>query len=289
DRAARRAGQRRGAGRRVAARDRRRGAGPALGTRRTAGGRTLVLDGFRREARGVLPAGPQAQGLGVGATGVTDQPRPRASRAGRQGLSEDGRRLALAIYVPTALVAVGDGILVPTLPLFVASFESSLALVGLVLAGEAIGMLLGDVPAGWFTDRTSPKVALLVGGGIALVSVLATALAGDLVTVLSLRVIAGFGIALFNLARHAYLAEATSLAGRGRLIALYGGVNRLGGFIGPALGGAVAALLGLRAPLVLYAAVMLAAVVLVAIAIPRVPVAAGRPALAESRRAMREA
>lgn len=220
---------------------------------------------------------------------MTDQPRPRASRAGRQGLSEDGRRLALAIYVPTALVAVGDGILVPTLPLFVASFESSLALVGLVLAGEAIGMLLGDVPAGWFTDRTSPKVALLVGGGIALVSVLATALAGDLVTVLSLRVIAGFGIALFNLARHAYLAEATSLAGRGRLIALYGGVNRLGGFIGPALGGAVAALLGLRAPLVLYAAVMLAAVVLVAIAIPRVPVAAGRPALAESRRAMREA
>ncbi len=204
-------------------------------------------------------------------------------------MKEDTRNLALAIYVPTALVAVGDGILVPTLPLFVASFESSIALVGLVLAGEAIGMHLGDVPAGWFADRTSPKTALLVGGAIALVSVLATALANDIATVLVLRVMAGVGIALFNLARHAYLARATSVGGRGRLIALYGGVNRLGGFVGPAAGGAVAALLGLRAPLVLYAVVMLAAVLLVAIAIRGVPVASSRPAMQESRRAMRDA
>ncbi len=210
-------------------------------------------------------------------------------RRGLLGLDENGRRLALAIYLPTAILAIGDGILVPTLPLFVAAFDSSLALVGLVLAGEALGMLLGDVPAGWFVGRTSPKTALLAGGGIAMASALATAFAGDILTVLVLRVVAGFGIALFNLARHAYLARATVVGGRGRLIALYGGVNRLGGFIGPALGGAVAALFGLASPLILYAAVVLCALVLVAVVLPKTAPVESRPALAKAREAMRAA
>lgn len=216
-------------------------------------------------------------------------PGPGTPGRGRPGLSENGRRLALAIYLPTAIVAIGDGLLVPTLPLFVASFESSLALVGLVLAGEALGMLIGDVPAGWFAGRASPKTAMLVGCAVAMVAALATAFARDVYVVLALRVAAGIGISLFNLARHAFLAGATNVAGRGRLIALYGGVNRFGGFIGPALGGAVAALLGLAAPLVLYAVVLLAAFLLVAVALPGGRPDGATPARAESRQAMREA
>ena len=119
---------------------------------------------------------------------------PDASRVGKRGiraLDADGRRLALAIYLPTAIVSISDGVLTPTLPLFAASFDVSLAVVGLVLAGEALGMLIGDVPAGWFVGRTSPKTALLVGGCLALVSVLATAAARDIGTVFALRVVAG--------------------------------------------------------------------------------------------------
>ncbi|OGO15236.1 MAG: hypothetical protein A2Z14_08470 [Chloroflexi bacterium RBG_16_48_8] len=72
--------------------------------------------------------------------------------------------------------------------------------------------------------------------------------------VLLCRILSGFGIALFNLARHAYLADSVSIPNRGRIIALLGGVFRLGSFAGPAVGGVVAATFGLRLPFLLYGA-----------------------------------
>ncbi len=211
----------------------------------------------------------------------------------RAGTAEAGaayaRRLALAVYVPTAITSVCDGVLAPTLPLFVAALEPSLALIGLALAGEAIGMLLGDVPAGWFVARTSPTAALVTGGALAMLAVLGTAAATDLWVVVALRVVAGAGLALFNLSRHAYLTRATRVGERGRLIALYGGVNRFGAFVGPALGGAAAAALGLAAPLVLYAALMLVAVAVVAFALPNEDDGTARPPAEAARQAMRAA
>lgn len=176
--------------------------------------------------------------------------------------------LLLAVYVPTAIFSLCDGLLVPTLPLFVASFEVPLATVGLALAGEAVGMLIADLPAGWLLSRVAPKVAMLAGGLLAAIAVLMTAVAPTLVAVIALRVVAGAGLALFSLSRHAFLAHATRSADRGRAIAIYGGINRLGVFVGPAVGGVLAALLGLRAPFVLYAALILVALVLVVVYIP---------------------
>ena len=176
--------------------------------------------------------------------------------------------LLLAVYIPTAILSLCDGLLVPTLPLFVASFEVSLATVGLALAGEAVGMLLADLPAGWLLGRIPPKAAMLAGGSLVAVAVLLTAIAPTLTLVVMLRVVAGAGLALFSLSRHAYLAHATRSADRGRAIAIYGGINRLGVFIGPAVGGGLAALLGLRAPFLLYALLVLVALLMVVLFIP---------------------
>jgi MFS family permease len=176
--------------------------------------------------------------------------------------------LLLAVYVPTAIFSLCDGLLVPTLPLFVASFDVSLATVGLALAGEAVGMLLADLPAGWLLGRVAPKAAMLAGGLLTASAVLLTTIAPTLATVVVLRVLAGAGLGLFSLSRHAYLAHATRSADRGRAIAIYGGINRLGVFVGPAVGGALAALLGLRAPFLLYGVLILVALVLVVFFIP---------------------
>ncbi len=238
------------------------------------GARTSPADGGEGPSRGAARTALEPPDPAADAAVAAEGPRLRS--------------LLLAIYVPTVITSVCDGVLTATLPLFVASLESSLALVGLALAGEAVGTLIGDVPAGWFVDRASPKAALLLGGTLVATAVLATAAARDLRVVLALRVLAGVGIALFNLARHSYLAQATRSGGRGRLIALYGGVNRFGSFAGPALGGGAAALFGLGAPLVLYAALMLGAVALVALSLPGVPAAAPRARGGEAaRRAMR--
>lgn len=176
--------------------------------------------------------------------------------------------LLLAVYVPTAIFSLCDGLLVPTLPLFVASFDVPLATVGLALAAEAVGMLLADLPAGWLLGRVAPKAAMLAGGLVTASAVLLTSLAPTLVLVVALRVIAGAGLSLFSLSRHAYLAHATRSVDRGRAIAIYGGINRLGVFIGPAVGGALAALFGLRAPFLLYGVLILLALVLVVLFIP---------------------
>lgn len=196
--------------------------------------------------------------------------------------------MLLAIYLSTALVSFCDGLLVPTLPVFVSSFDVPIGVVGLVLAGEAIGMLLGDLPAGSLSRRMSPKAAMLVGIGVVGAAVLATALAPRLWQVFVLRVVAGAGLALWNVSRHAYLSHATHVGRRGRAIATFGGVNRVGVFLGPAVGGALAAGLGLRMPFVVYAAVVVVAALFVLRFLPRleaidtVPLAEG-----ELRQALR--
>ena len=49
------------------------------------------------------------------------------------------RALILSFYLPALMVTLGQGLLVPILPLYAADFEISYVLIGLVLAGEGIG------------------------------------------------------------------------------------------------------------------------------------------------------
>lgn len=177
-------------------------------------------------------------------------------------------RALLALYIPAALLAFCRGLLVPTLPVFADSFGISLALIGVVLAAEAVGMLLADAPAGYLVSRLNPKLAMLYGVGAVGLGVLATATVPRLWMVLISLAFTGAGGSLWNLSRHAYLTHATLSHNRGRTISLFGGVTRLGGFIGPAVGGAVAVLWGIRAPFFLYALVVLATLVLIALMLP---------------------
>jgi len=177
-------------------------------------------------------------------------------------------RVVFAIYVPAALLAFSDGMLVPTLPVFADSFGVSLALVGLVLAAESIGMLLADGPAGYLVSRLRPKTAMLTGVGLVGAAVLGTALAPSLWLVVLTRVLCGAGFSLWSLSRHAYLTNVTHSANRGRTMGLFGGVSRLGGFLGPAVGGAVAFWWGLRAPFLVYACVVLLTLLLIVLLLP---------------------
>lgn len=179
------------------------------------------------------------------------------------------RRLLVAIYIPAALLAFSRGLLLPTLPLFADSFGISLSLVGLVLAAEALGMLLGDAPAGYLVNRLDPKVAMLTGVGIMTVAVFATGTATTVTLLLLSRIASGMGASLWNISRHAYLAHATVSHNRGRVMGLFAGVSRFGVFVGPVVGGAVAAAWGLRAPFFLYAITALLTLVLLWVLLPK--------------------
>ena len=154
--------------------------------------------------------------------------------------------LTLPCYLPTIALAFSGGLLVPILPLYVADFDVSYGLIGLVLAGEGIGALLGDVPAGALLQRMGRKGSMLSGLTLIILSTGVLFWARTIPLVLLCRLVAGFGRALFAVARHAYIADATAVDRRGRAIALFGGIFRMGRFAGPAIGGTVATAYGLR-------------------------------------------
>jgi MFS family permease len=184
----------------------------------------------------------------------------------RQAEREAGPRdLWRAVYLPTTVLAIAEGMLVPVLPLFVAQMGAGFALVGLALAAEAIGMLVGDLPAGSLLRRVDRKTVMLAGVAVVGVSVALLPFAGGVAVVIALRLLAGLGAALWSLSRHAYLTEATRSVGRGRALAAFGGATRVGHFIGPALGGVVAGTLGFAAAFWLYAVIAAAALWLCAV------------------------
>ncbi len=150
------------------------------------------------------------------------------------------RHLLTTVYLPTFIMSLSYGLLLPVMPLFVSSFEVSYGLIGLVLAGEALGMLLMDIPAGRILSYLDRKWVMLLGVALVGLSVLALLWSSSIWLVLLWRVLAGVGGALWNLSRHAYLTEVTHSSERGRAIAVFGGTTRIGIFAGPALGGFLA-------------------------------------------------
>lgn len=183
------------------------------------------------------------------------------------------RLLTLSVYLPTLVLAVGSGLLIPVLPVYATTFSMVYTVVGLILAGEAVGMLLGNIPAGSLLRRLGRKQAMSIGIVLLGASTLALAWTASLWGVLGLRLAAGAGAALWSLSRHAYLTEATHSAERGRAIALFGGVQRVGLFIGPALGGLIATHWGFDGVFISYALLAVAALLVVLLFTEAAPVA----------------
>lgn len=160
-------------------------------------------------------------------------------------------QLFIAVYLPTTLLALGQGLLLATLPLFADGFDVSYQLVSFAVAAAAIGTLATDVPAGALLGRIGLRPAMIGGAGLVAISTLALTLAGSFPEVVAWRLAAGVGTAVWGLSRHAYIAEVIPAAGRGRAISMFGGINRIGVLAGPAIGGFVGDFFGLQASFLL--------------------------------------
>ena len=174
-------------------------------------------------------------------------------------------RLILAVYLPVLIYSTCQSLLVPVLPLFAKELEISYGLIGLVVAGESVGMLLGDVPAGMMLRVFGKKFGMVLGLAISTLSTLSLFWLDIVPIIILLRIVAGFGIALFNIAIHAYIAEAVASSNRGRSLALWGGTVRVGRLVGPVVGGIIAADYGLRTPFFVYGVACATAVFVVAV------------------------
>lgn len=173
----------------------------------------------------------------------------------------DPYNLLWSFYVPSLLFSSAYSMMIPVLPVYAGRLTVSLALIGMMLSAESVGRMLGDLPAGLFLRRLGMRGSATIGMGLAGFSLLLLIFVNSIWLAAGLLFVSGFGIAFYNISRHAYIATVVPVAERGRAIALFGGVYRLGKFAGPILGGQIAGLYGLRSTFVLYA--VLAAVGLV--------------------------
>jgi MFS family permease len=172
--------------------------------------------------------------------------------------------MLLPVYVPTALLAFGQGLLIPTLPVYAATFDVPFALVSLAVGAAAIGTLVADVPTGMLLSRIGRKRSMLIGTAMVAVCTAMVGLAHVFPEVIVYRLLAGIGTALWGISRHAYITDITPIAQRGRSIAVFGGINRIGVFAGPVVGGGIGAAFGLHVPFLL-AAVMAGVATLISI------------------------
>jgi MFS family permease len=173
--------------------------------------------------------------------------------------------LLFSLYVPTLILSFATGMLSPIMPLYARSFEISYALIGVVLAAQGVGNLIGDIPAGILLGRIGHRWLMVIGVGILGLAMLAVGLARSVPLLILFGLVAGMGNAMWNISRHAYMTSNITLKQRGRATATFGGLNRIGSFAGPAVGAALGAAYGLRAPFVVFAGVAGLALVLSAI------------------------
>jgi MFS family permease len=145
--------------------------------------------------------------------------------------------LALSVYVPTLLFSIGQGAVLPIIPLFALELGASAAAAGFVIGMRGLGLMLFDVPSGVAVSRFGDKGVMVLGTAMVAVVAVGASLSKSAVVLGVLMLVMGGGWAFWQLARLAYVSEAVPAEQRGRALSLVGGVYRLGLFLGPILGG----------------------------------------------------
>lgn len=155
--------------------------------------------------------------------------------------------LILAVYLPTVLLAVGQGVLLTTLPFLGTEMGLGLQTISIIASAAALGTLFTDVPAGALLHRIGLRRSMLIGASMVVIGTMSLVLPLSPVMITALRVLAGIGTALWELSRHSFITQAIPSNERGRAISMFGGLNRVGMFGGPALGGLIATIWGVHA------------------------------------------
>lgn len=189
--------------------------------------------------------------------------------------------VALPVYLPGLLFSIGEGAVIPVIPVDAARLGGSLALAGFISALIMVGTLIGDIPSGWIVAKVGERTAMIGSAAAALVGLVLCILA-TVPAVLGLGVLLiGIATASFALARQAFMTTFVPASHRARALSLLGGMFRAGYFVGPFL---AALIIGLthstRAVFVVHAvACVLVAIVLLVLPDPSAVLAERRSAL----------
>lgn len=137
------------------------------------------------------------------------------------------------VYLPTVLFSLGEGAVIPLIPVIAASMGADVAFAALVASALVVGQLCGNLPAGWAVARIGERFTMVIAGAIAMLSAVGMVFAPSIGVLAASVFVLGFCAAAFGLARHAFMTTRVPIEFRARALSLLGGSFRLGIFIGP--------------------------------------------------------
>lgn len=164
------------------------------------------------------------------------------------------------LYFPAVVLALGQGIATPVIPVFAKSFGTSFGVASLVIIIHSLGSLLSTLPTGVLVDRWGRRPVLFAGPLLMGAATLMTATARTFTELLLYRFFAGWAQQMWRQSRLALIADRSKDRNRGRQMTGMVAMESSGKLLGPAMGGILAAW-SIRLPFVAHGLLSLAAIV----------------------------
>lgn len=171
--------------------------------------------------------------------------------------AEFPREVGVLVFA-SFFVAVGFGIISPTLPLFARSFSVNHAQVGAILAAFAFARFATGLISGKLVDHFGERLIYSFGIGFVSITSFAAGFAQSYEQLLVFRAVGGFGSSMFSVAAGSILLRAVDDDHRARAQSLYNGSFLVGMMAGPVVGGALSGF-SLRAPMIIYGFLLIGA------------------------------
>ena len=168
--------------------------------------------------------------------------------------AEFPREVGVLVFA-SFFVAVGFGVIAPTLPLFARSFGVNNAQVGSIISAFAFARFASGLISGKLVDRFGERLVYTTGIGFVAISSFAAAMAQSFEQLLVYRAAGGLGSSMFSVAAGSIILRATDDTHRARAQSLYNASFLVGMMAGPVIGGFLTAI-SLRAPLLVYATLL---------------------------------
>jgi MFS family permease len=164
------------------------------------------------------------------------------------------------IYLPSMLMMLGQGMIIPALPAIAEVFNVPGAVAVQALTAQLIGRAVAQIPAGAMVDRWGTKPPMLLGAGLATMAAAVAAIAPGFLLIVVSQVIWGIGMSMWMFGREIAAFDMVRVDQRGRQMSALMGIGSTGSAFGPAIGGVLTDTLGVRSVFIAYG--LIAALVL---------------------------
>lgn len=171
-----------------------------------------------------------------------------------------------ALLVGMFTVALGYGVVAPVLPAYALEFDVTFAAASAIISAFAVMRVIFAPASGVLVRHFGERRIYIIGILIVAVTTGSAAFATDYWQLLTLRALAGIGSTMFSVAAMGLLIKLSPVDARARVASLNSGSFMSGAVLGPLLG-ALFAGFGLRAPLIVYAIMLVIAATIVAISL----------------------